>query len=464
MSDFDDVLIRNTPPSEEKPTPSNTATDRDKTRSGSRPRTAPQEPGAKSLLELLTGTEDSTALATKFNLDPDLSERLVIPLVNLLDKYGLGESIAESPTARAGAGIMEFVSDIAPVVKGAADFVNNRRKEISSEDREFLDRIRSSQESSGDLSLFIGASDDEGDDDWGAPVEEVAPEPTSMEGVMSQRISGDPFTQGVDWESVLQPMATEQANKGGGNTIIDIMPPRRSMISGIEQLALEAGLDPQEVVNKDSQRKFNRGSGHEGADYSDGAPLFNLNTDKIADAMGKERKINESTSKIRFDTLPTPTSATEYVPTKGQPLPQTPTTTFTLPSVSDLMSEAGVKQFSVGRSATGGSAVAEPAKLEESPQWEVIHPDPEEPSHMEQIVSRLDPGLLRGHGHEIFKAIAEHGSHGLTDEEGQNLLLIDGSSYRPARKRLGDSGYIITMATRENSNGNQVKVWIATTE
>ena len=148
--------------------------DRDRNRAGERPPSrTPKEASPKSLLELLTGSEDATALATKFNLDPDLSERLVIPLVNLLDKYGMGESIAESSTARAGAGLIEFVSDIAPVVKGAADFVNNRRKEISAEDREFLDRIKASQDSSGDLSLFIGSSDsiDDIDDDWGEPVE-----------------------------------------------------------------------------------------------------------------------------------------------------------------------------------------------------------------------------------------------------------------------------------------------------
>ncbi len=467
MSDFDDVLIRNTPPTTET-TPIAKATDRDRNRAGERPPSrTPNEPSPKSLLELLTGTDDATALATKFNLDPDLSERLVIPLVNLLDKYGMGESIAESSTARAGAGLFEFIGDIAPVVKGAADFVNNRRKEISSEDREFLERIKASQDSSGDLSLFIGASDSDDDfgDDWGEPVE-VAPEaPQSLEGKISSRIGGNPFTDGVDWTAALEPMAEQQAQKSGGNTIIDLMPERKSIISGIEQLALEAGLDPEEVVAKDSQGKFNRGTqGVGGLDYSDGAPAFNLNTDKIANAMASERKINESKSKVQFDTLPTPDSATDYVPTKGQPAPQTPTTTFALPSVNDLMAEAGVKQFSDGRSATGGSAVAEPAKPEESPEWEVLHPDPEEPTHIENIVSKLNPSLLRGHQHEIFQSIQGAGSHGLTDEEGQNLLLVEGSSYRPARKRLADAGYIVSNATRDNSNGNEVRIWVASTE
>lgn len=467
MSDFDDVLVSNSS-TPSQPDPRIGATERDRTRSGERPPSrTPKEAGPKSLLELLTGSEDATALATKFNLDPDLSERLVIPLVNLLDKYGMGESIAESSTARAGAGLIEFVSDIAPVVKGAADFVNDRRKEISAEDRDFLDRIKASQESSGDLSLFIGSSDgdDDDDDDWGEPVETAPPAPLTLEGQISSRIGGNPFTDGVDWSAALEPMAEQQAQKSGGNTIVDIMPERKSIISGIEQLALEAGLDPQDVVSSDTQRKINRGGEHQhGVDYSGGAPAFNLNTDKIAKAMESERRINESKSKVRFDALPTPDSATDYVPTKGQPAPQTPTTTFTLPSVDDLMAEAGVRSFSDGRSATGGSAVAEPAKPEESPEWEVFHTDLSEPGHMEEVVANLDPTALRGHQHEIFHAIADAGSHGLTDEEGQNLLLIDGSSYRPARKRLADSGYIVSNADRPNSNGNDVRVWVATAE
>ena len=466
MSDFDDILVPDRPSvnrRDERPPAS--ATDRDRNRSGERPRRPATEPGPKSLLELLTGTDDATALATKFNLDPDLSERLVIPLVNLLDKYGLGESIADSPTARAGAGLMEFVTDIAPVVKGAADFVNDRRKEISAEDRDFLERIKASQDASGDMSLFIGSSEgaDDDDDDWGEPVEVAPSVPATLEGQISSRIAGNPFTDGVDWEAALEPMKAQQEKSSAGNTIVDIMPPRKSMISGIADLAREAGLDPEDVVASDTQRKINRGGEHQrGADYSQGVPAFNLNTDKIAKAMESERKMNESKSKVRFDELPTPDSATDYVPTKGQPAPQTPTTTFALPSVDELMAEAGVKKLSDGRSATGGSAVAEPTQPEESPDWEVFHHDPEEPTLSEDIIANLDPSTLRGHQSEIYSVIAEAGSHGLTDEEGQNLLLIDGSSYRPARKRLADSGYIVSNAERPNSNGNDVRVWVAT--
>ena len=461
MSDFDDILR----PAEHADNRETPATERDRDRSGERPRRPADAKGPKSLLELLTGSEDATALATKFNLDPDLSERLVIPLVNLLDKYGLGESIAESPTARAGAGLMEFVSDIAPVVKGAADFVNNRRNEISAEDRDFLERIRASQEASGDMSLFIGSSlgaEDDDDDDWGSEPEPApSSAPATLEGQMSARIAGNPFTDGVNWESVLEPMANKQSSQGVLGTLNDMAPQRESMIAGIEQLAREAGLDPDEVKASDAQRKFDRGGNRQldGPDYSVGAPALNLNTDKISQAMENERKINESKSKVRFDQLPTPDSATDYVPTKGQPAPQTPTTTFALPSVDDLMAEAGVKSFTDGRSATGGSAVAEPARPEESPEWGVFHTDPEEPSFSEQLTARLDPDRLNGHQREIYTAIVESGNHGLTDEEGQNLLLVEGSSYRPARKRLAESGYIVIIGKRPNANGNDVSVW-----
>ena len=127
MSEFDDVLIPNSPDDNRR----RMATDRDEAHDGSTPTSNPprpktNDPGPKSLVELLTGSDDTSAIATKLNLDPDLSERIVIPLINLLDKYGLGESIAESPTARASAGLMEFLGDISPVVRCAADYVNGK--------------------------------------------------------------------------------------------------------------------------------------------------------------------------------------------------------------------------------------------------------------------------------------------------------------------------------------------------
>ncbi len=467
MSEFDDVLIPNTPDANRR----RTATDRDESHDGSTPeskstRSKPSEPGPKTLVELLTGSDDTSAIATKLNLDPDLSERIVIPLINLLDKYGLGESIAESPTARASAGLMEFIGDIGPVVRSAADYVSGKRKELSEEDRDFLDKIRSSQELSGDMSLFLAGSEDEESDDfedeWGE-AEIVQPTiPQTVEGTLSSRIQGDPFAEGVNWEEVLEPLEVAK-NDHGLSTFADFMPDTAPLIAGIEELAREQGLDPKKVISQDSQGRINRGGtdGESTHDYTEGnIPTFDLGVDEISAQMKKEKNIVESRSQVKFAELPTPQSATEYVPTKGQEAPRTPTTTFSLPSINELMADAGASTVMDGRNPTG-SFVAEPEQPPESPEWDVYHPDPEEPTFTEELLSKIDSTGLRGHQKNIFETIYEAGSWGLSDEEGQNLLLIDGSSYRPARKRLVESGFIISNATRENHKGNKVKVWVA---
>jgi len=466
MSEFDDVLIPNSPDDNRR----RMATDRDEAHDGSTPTSNPprpktNDPGPKSLVELLTGSDDTSAIATKLNLDPDLSERIVIPLINLLDKYGLGESIAESPTARASAGLMEFLGDISPVVRSAADYVNGKRKELSDEDREFLDKIRSSQELSGDMSLFLAGSNEEGDEDdedeWG-DVEISEPTiPQTVEGRLSARIQGDPFADGVNWENVLEPLETAQEDQGL-STFTDFMPDSAPLISGLEDLAREQGLDPKKVMAKDSQRRINRGGHAEsGHDYTEGnIPTFDLGVDEISAQMKKEKNIVESRSQVKFDELPTPQSATDYIPTKGQSEPPTPTTTFSLPSINELMADAGASSVADGRNPTG-SFVAEPEQAPESPEWDIYHSDPEEPTLAEEVVATIDSSALRGHQKNIFEAIYDAGSRGLSDEEGQNLLLVDGSSYRPARKRLVESGFIISNATRENHKGNRVKVWVA---
>ena len=467
MSEFDDVLIPNSSDEQRR----RTATDRDEAHDGSTPestsRRAPsKDPGPKSLVELLTGSDDTSAIATKLNLDPDLSERIVIPLINLLDKYGLGESIAESPTARASAGLMEFIGDIGPVVRSAADYVNGKRKELSDEDREFLDKIRSSQELSGDMSLFLAGSESEdgegdGEDEWGEPEISEPVIPQTVEGRLSARIQGDPFADGVNWESVLEPLESTKTDHSL-STFTDFMPDTAPLIAGIEELAREAGLDPKKVMSKDSQGRINRGGHSESThDYTEGnIPTFDLGVDEISAQMKKEKNIVESRSSVKFDELPTPKSATEYIPTQGQSAPPTPTTTFSLPSINELMADSGAKSVENGRNPTG-SFVAEPEQLVEQPEWDLYHSDPEEPTMNEELLAKIDSSGLRGHQKNIFGAIQDAGSWGLSDEEGQNLLLIEGSSYRPARKRLVESGFIISNAARENHKGNQVKVWVA---
>jgi len=119
------------------------------------------EKKGKSLVEALLGdSENFKLVAERFNLDPEMSEKIVVPLLSLLDKYGIGESITSSPQLESASNTMEIIRDVAPVVRGAAEFISGRRAELESDDLAFLEEIKKSQ-SVSDASLFNSEEDDE---------------------------------------------------------------------------------------------------------------------------------------------------------------------------------------------------------------------------------------------------------------------------------------------------------------
>ena len=119
------------------------------------------EKKGKSLVEALLGdSENFKLVAERFNLDPEMSEKIVVPLLSLVDKYGIGESITSSPQLESASNTMEIIRDVAPVVRGAAEFISGRRAELESDDLAFLEEIKKSQ-SVSDASLFNSEEDDE---------------------------------------------------------------------------------------------------------------------------------------------------------------------------------------------------------------------------------------------------------------------------------------------------------------
>ena len=68
-------------------------------------------------LASVLGADDVASLTRKYDLDPELGERVLVPLVNFLDKYGVGDAVNESPTVSGIMSLAEFWNDIAPVVK-----------------------------------------------------------------------------------------------------------------------------------------------------------------------------------------------------------------------------------------------------------------------------------------------------------------------------------------------------------
>jgi len=124
----------------------------------------------KNIVELLTGGEEIGDFARKLNLDPEMAEKMLVPLLSLLDKYGVGETVTASPRVEQATNAFEVIRDVAPVIKGAAEFISGRRAELESTDLEFLQRIKESQGVT-DASLF----DD--DDDLFVVGEAIVEEP-----------------------------------------------------------------------------------------------------------------------------------------------------------------------------------------------------------------------------------------------------------------------------------------------
>jgi len=125
----------------------------------------------KNIVELLTGGEDLEKFARQLNLDPEMAEKMLVPLLSLLDKYGVGETVTASPRVEQATNAFEVIRDVAPVIRGAAEFISGRRAELESTDLEFLERIKEAQ-GVADASLF----DDE-DEDLFMVGESVAEEP-----------------------------------------------------------------------------------------------------------------------------------------------------------------------------------------------------------------------------------------------------------------------------------------------
>ena len=68
------------------------------------PRVRPTAPRSsqlnKSLTELILGESSPHQFAEKFGLDEEMTQKVLVPLLNFLDKYEIGSGIGENPTAQ----------------------------------------------------------------------------------------------------------------------------------------------------------------------------------------------------------------------------------------------------------------------------------------------------------------------------------------------------------------------------
>ncbi len=162
-----------------------------------------------NIIDLLSGGKSIDELADSLNLNPELTQKVLVPLANMAQKYNVGKSVAQSKTGQTAGDLITVLGDVAPVIQGLTDYLAGQRKKLEDEDRAYLDAIKSAQ-SSGDFSDLFA-------DDMMSFGEEVVDEPVSTEPVdtrsahqreveetlgASLPAGWDP-TQGIDWEAVL---------------------------------------------------------------------------------------------------------------------------------------------------------------------------------------------------------------------------------------------------------------------
>jgi len=278
----------------------------------------------KNIVELLTGGEDIGEFARKLNLDPEMAEKMLVPLLSLLDKYGVGETLTASPKVESATNAFEIIRDVAPVVKGAAEFISGRKAELESTDLAFLEQIKEAQ-GVADASLF----DDDEDELFtvGEPLtdepivetpSEPQPEPLDLnsfnakdwgnffatDGAMVAQqpeydIVNNELTDALNaqhnaveaWAKQEGVIVREQVNKSkglGGNLDLNVRTDYQNMELGnpeagvphtftevqgmnenafaivdVSDLAANQGLSMNEIMEGDSQRKINRESQEE---------------------------------------------------------------------------------------------------------------------------------------------------------------------------------------------------------
>ena len=106
-----------------------------------------------SILDLLSESGALGSFDDKIN--PEMKSQVLLPLANLLDKYGYSEEITTSDTTNNAINMVVLLNDIIPVLQGLSEYVAGQRNSLDEEDQKFLQEIMDAQESGDFSELFI---------------------------------------------------------------------------------------------------------------------------------------------------------------------------------------------------------------------------------------------------------------------------------------------------------------------
>ena len=179
---------------------------------------------ADNIIDLLSGGKSISDLADSLNLNADLTQKVLVPLANMAQKYNVGQSVAHSKTGQTAGDLITVLGDIAPVIQGLTEYLAGQRKKLEDEDLAYLDAIKSAQSSSDfselftdDMITFGEEVESETEKTPTAPVDPRSSRQREVEDTLGASLpTGWDPTQPIDWAEVLG----EKPKTMGNNSVL----------------------------------------------------------------------------------------------------------------------------------------------------------------------------------------------------------------------------------------------------
>jgi len=201
------------------------------------------EPTANNIIELLSGGKSITELAETLNLNPDLTSKVLMPLANIVQKYQVGKSVADSKTGQAAGDLLSVLGDVAPIIQGLTDYLAGQRKQLADEDLAYLDAIKSAQSNSDLSSLFaddgmMSIGDEIVEETVEEPVDPRTAQRREVENTLGASLPDDwDVTKGIDWAVVLGSKPKSITKGGLGFTSMEEIQAEADRLNGKTVLA-----------------------------------------------------------------------------------------------------------------------------------------------------------------------------------------------------------------------------------
>tara|TARA_B100001094_G_C18195950_1_gene810964 strand:- start:8549 stop:9466 length:918 start_codon:yes stop_codon:yes gene_type:complete len=191
-------------------------------------------------ISLSSMLEDEPLLADLTgNINPELKTQVLIPLLNIVEKYGMAENIVASERTQTSLALVGVLSDVAPVIKGLSNYLEGHRNSLNQSDKEFLEQLQD-LESSDDLEGLFNSEN-----------EMVVESPKRQHSLLGELPDVDLNQGPVDWMAILDPQGNfSPESKTSREMDLDVMKLTtkkedrpKIRLPSIDDLAAEAGID-----------------------------------------------------------------------------------------------------------------------------------------------------------------------------------------------------------------------------